>query len=194
MTVRQADRRMDVMKRIRLYIGLVSIFAQLVLVPDVRAEQVYFIESPFGSLAKTRQMLAAADVRVMLPLGYKQRGSEGVFDERAGVLENRTYRKGRFAIEMAIIKAGGGGYEFALTSSNAPDDLDEAHNAFKALARKSKSSKGKGRKKKARRPAAPEPAADEGDLYARPYKKRKTRHVPTPNVRLRVVSNAARTV
>ena len=133
---------MDFMKRIRRYIGLVSIFAQLVLVPDVRAEQVYFIESPFGSLAKTRQMLAAADVRVMLPLGYKQRGSEGVFDERAGVLENRTYRKGRFAIEIAIIKAGGGGYEFALTSSNAPDDLDEAHNAFKALARKSKSRKG----------------------------------------------------
>ena len=49
-------------------------------------------------------------------------------------------------------------------------------------------------KKKARRPAAPEPAADEGDLYARPYKKRKKRHVPTPNVRLRVVSNAAMTV
>ena len=39
-----------------------------------------------------------------------------------------------------------------------------------------------------------EPAADEGDLYARPYKKRKKRHVPTPNVRLRVVSNAAGTV
>ena len=50
------------------------------------------------------------------------------------------------------------------------------------------------RKKKARRPAAPEPAADEGDLYARPYKKRKKRHVPTPKVRLRVVSNAAGTV
>ena len=58
------------------------------------------------------------------------------------MLENRTYRKGRFAIEIAIIKAGGGGYEFALTSSHAPDDLDEAHNAFKALARKSKSRKG----------------------------------------------------
>ena len=48
-------------------------------------------------------------------------------------------------------------------------------------------------KKKSRR-APPEPVADEGDLYARPYKKRKKRHVPTPNVRLRVVSNAAGTV
>ena len=48
-------------------------------------------------------------------------------------------------------------------------------------------------KKKSRR-APPEPVADEGDLYARPYKKRKKRHVPTPNVRLRVVSNATGTV
>ena len=42
-------------------------------------------------------------------------------------------------------------------------------------------------------PAAPEPAAEE-EGYWRPYKKRKKRHVPTPNVRLRVVSNATGTV
>ena len=67
---------------------------------------------------------------------------------------------------------------------------DNAIRAARALLKELR----KSRKKKARRPAAPEPAADEGDLYARPYKKRKKRHVPTPNVRLRVVSNAAGTV
>ena len=126
----------------RLSLCCLVVLTHLMLVSESRAEEVHFIESPFGSLAKTRQVLAAADVRVMLPLGYKKRAGEGVFDQRAGVMEKRNYRRGRLSIEIAIIKAVGGGYEFALTSANSPGALDNAHTALKELVRKGKSHKG----------------------------------------------------
>ena len=104
------------------------------------AAEVHFVESPSGSLGKTRQLLDAVDLRIMLPLGYAHWGGQGELDGRAGVVENRVYLKGDNGIEIAIAAGVGGGYDFVIIG-NAEGDLAKIHNRLKALAVQGKSRK-----------------------------------------------------
>jgi len=101
------------------------------------ADEVVFVPSPSGSLSKTRALLDAADLRVMLPMGYVQLpdlAGEGSLASRRGVVENRVYlrRVGGEArrMEIAIIPGLGGGYEFALYGGQ---DAEELNWRFEAL-------------------------------------------------------------
>ena len=123
-----------------LYIREILAATVLLLATAGGAAEVHFIESPFGSLGKTRQLLDAADLRIMLPLGYARWGGQGELDGRAGVVENRVYIKEDYGIEIAIAAGVGGGYDFVLTG-NAEGDLAEIHERLKALAKKGKSRK-----------------------------------------------------
>ena len=108
------------------------------------SQEVYFVPSPSGSLAKTRQLLDAADLRVLLSLGYARagnRGEQGELNGRAGVVESFLYAKGEHVVEMAIAAGVGGGYEFVLTGSGGNPDLEAVHERFKALVQKSKTRK-----------------------------------------------------
>ena len=92
-------------------------FLGLAFVSVEAAERVEFVESPFRSLSKTRQLLDAADLRILLPLGYAQQpGLRGRMSDRPGVVEHRSYvgEEGVVAVEIAIVAGVAGGYEFAL--------------------------------------------------------------------------------
>ena len=58
-------------------------------------ETVFFAESPHASLGRTRQLLDAADLRVLMPLGYTYTAERGALDGRMGVVENRVYVRDR---------------------------------------------------------------------------------------------------
>ena len=124
-----------------IYIGkLLVLVAAVFLSTAGWAQQVHFVESPVGSLSKTRQMLDAADLRVLLPLGYARWGSEGALGARVGVVENRVYKKADNLVEVAIATGVAGGYEFVLAGA-ANADLKAIHDGFKNLAKQGKSSK-----------------------------------------------------
>lgn len=101
----------------RLFVALL-LFCSVSFAQD----EVLFAESPHRSIGRTRQMLDAADLRVLLPLGYVHTAERGALDGRMGVVENRLYRRsetgpgGRvdYAVELAIVHGVGGGYELAL--------------------------------------------------------------------------------
>ena len=101
-------------------------------------QQVHFVESPVGSLTKTRQLLDAADLRILLPLGYRMVGDYGELGSRAGVVENRVYSNGEDAVEIGIVSGVGGGYEFAITGQTSVD-LNRIHTKLESLAKKRKS-------------------------------------------------------
>ena len=67
MTVENSSSMMEDMKL--LYIREILAATVLLLATAGGAAEVHFIESPFGSLGKTLQLLDAADLRIMLPLG-----------------------------------------------------------------------------------------------------------------------------
>ncbi len=133
---------MEVMKPIHIYKLLVCVVVVLLAIPAAGwSQEVHFVESPTGSLAKTRQLLDAADLRVLLPMGYRLAGDYGELGDRAGVVENRVYSNGERVVEIGIASGVGGGYDFILVGDTGAD-LRKIHSEFKTLAKKSKSRKG----------------------------------------------------
>lgn len=107
-------------------------------------EDAFFIESPYGSLGRTRQLLDAADLRVLLPLGYTYSSENGELDGRMGVVENRVYRRTiddeEHSVEIAVAGGIGGGYDFVLSGRRDSSgvflpnpDLDDVRRRFEAL-------------------------------------------------------------
>ena len=83
--------------------------------------EVAIVESPHTSLSKTRKLLDAIDLRVMLNLDFQHAvdlGERGELRHRHGVIESRLYardQRGRVTwVEVAIIAGVGEGYELAL--------------------------------------------------------------------------------
>ena len=119
------------------------IFAALAAVSASAREEIKFIESPHRSLTKTRALLAAVDLRVMLPLGYQLRPAlaiSGALATRQGVVENRVYTRqaegGEIQIEVAIVSGLTGGYEFALYGDE--ENIGEVKRGLETLVRKSR--------------------------------------------------------
>ena len=79
-----------------------------------------YIAPPFRSLAKTRQLLDSADLRVMLANGYEfRRNIKSRLAARPGVIVSRVYARERSGgkqeqIEVALAPDGAGGYGFTL--------------------------------------------------------------------------------
>lgn len=90
-------------------------------------ENAFFYPSPHASLARTRQVLDAADVRVMLPLGLTaQTEAPSGLRGRRGVVESRVYGAESGLVELAILQGAGGGYDYAvLTPPERPSPLLE---------------------------------------------------------------------
>ena len=88
------------------------------------ADEVLFVKSPHASLSKTRQLLDAVDLRIMLPRGYVVGGGgadEATLGRRSGAVEVRSYSKQteegidpRDRVEVAIVPGLQQGYQFAL--------------------------------------------------------------------------------
>ena len=120
-------------------------------------DEVLFADSPHRSVSRTRQALNAADLRVLLPLGYVHTAERGALDGRMGVVENRLYRRSvdgvmgteQYVVELAIVNGVSGGYEFALkghrdrgkTRTSNPD-LSGIHREFLSLLRQNKPQRG----------------------------------------------------
>ena len=120
-------------------------------------DEVLFADSPHRSVSRTRQVLDAADLRVLLPLGYVHTSERGALDGRMGVVENRLYQKSiasvigseQYVVELAIINGVSGGYEFAIKGHlergerrlNNPD-LSGIHREFLSLLRQNKPKRG----------------------------------------------------
>ena len=124
-----------------LVLGL--IFAALAAASASAREEIKFIESPHRSLTKTRNLFAAADLRIMLPLGYQLRpalAKIGALATRQGVVENRVYTRqadgGEIQIEIAVISGLTGGYEFALYGDE--EQTEEVRRELESLVRKSR--------------------------------------------------------
>ena len=124
-----------------LVVGLLPTLLLLVFASASWPRDVEFVESPSGSLGKTRQLLDAVDVRIMLPLGYDRWYDEGVLDTRDGIVESRVWRQGEIEIEIAITEGIGDGYEFLLTG-DAEAPLAEVYDRLEMLARKTKNRRG----------------------------------------------------
>ncbi len=116
-------------------------------------DEVLFADSPHRSIVRTRQVLDAADLRVLLPLGYVHTSEPGALDGRKGVVENRLYRRSvsgiggteQYVVELAIINGVSGGYEFALKghrvrgkSRLSNPELSSMHRSFLSLLKQSK--------------------------------------------------------
>ncbi len=98
--------------------------------------EVVFVDSPFASLSKTRQILDAADLRVLLPLSYVLSEKTGQLDGRLTLIENRVYSKAGAQVELAIASAVGGGYEFVLSAEGADNsDLAQIAHELTQLAK-----------------------------------------------------------
>jgi len=116
--------------------------AGFLAVPTGAREEVKFIASPSRSLVKTRALLAAADLRVMLPLGYALHSgleSSGALAARQGVVESRLYvrRVGGVErwVEVAIVSGAAGGYEFAVYGG---EDVAEISRGLENLVKKAR--------------------------------------------------------
>ena len=105
--------------------------ALLCVSPPVGAE-VVVVPSPHTSLKKTRQLLDALDVRVMLSLNFQHATDweRGELRHRHGVIESRLYLRsdgGGFSwMEIAIFEGVSAGYDLALyrPDDEGPDDGD----------------------------------------------------------------------
>ena len=120
-------------------------------------DKVLFADSPHQSLGRTRQALDAADLRILLPLGYVHVSERGALDGRKGVVENRFYRRSvggamsteQYVVELAIVNGVSGGYEFALKGHRdrgktrlSNPDLSDIHRSFVSLLRQNKPKRG----------------------------------------------------
>ncbi|MCC7262433.1 MAG: type II secretion system protein GspD [Candidatus Latescibacteria bacterium] len=103
-------------------------------------ESVGTVVSPSRSLTKTRALLDAADLRVLLPLGYAvQPEAPGLLAGRPGVLEARVYTRQQGVLELAIATGAAGGYDFILYGGRDPAGLEEVRPRFVALVQGSRS-------------------------------------------------------
>ena len=121
-----------------------AILLTCVLLPAIAlaADDVLFVKSPHTSLTKTRQLLDAADLRLMLPRGYAVGiAAETTLGRRSRVVEVRSYNKhsdsgiirgDRF--EIAIVPALQEGYEFALYRSRNDRVLYDIKDGLQKLA------------------------------------------------------------
>ena len=120
-------------------------------------DEVLFADSPHRSVSRTRQVLDAADMRVLLPLGYVYTSERGALDGRKGVIENRLYQRSvagvmgteQYVVELAIIDGVSGGYEFAIKGHRdrgetrlGNPDLSSIHREFLSLLRSNKPKRG----------------------------------------------------
>lgn len=98
------------------------------------------VASPFRSLSKTRALLDAADLRVLLPLGYAaQPETQGRLAGRPGVQEVRVYARPQGILEIAIAAGAAGGYDFILYGGRDPAGLEEVRARFVPLVQSSRS-------------------------------------------------------
>ncbi len=116
-------------------------------------EDAFFLESPYSSLGRTRQLLDAADLRVLLPLDYTYSSDSGELDGRMGVVENRVYRRANgdetYSVEIAVTGGVGGGYDFALSGRRdssgvffSNPELADVRRRFEALLKQNNASRG----------------------------------------------------
>ncbi|MBI2503246.1 MAG: hypothetical protein HYW07_08430 [Candidatus Latescibacteria bacterium] len=104
-------------------------------------EPVRVVASPFRSLSKTRALLDAADLRVLLPLGYiAGSGVQSYLAGRPGVLEARVYARQQGILEVAIAAEPAGGYGFVLYGGRDLAGLEEVRPRLEALAHGSRGS------------------------------------------------------
>jgi hypothetical protein len=102
-------------------------------------ESVGTVASPFRSLSKTRALLDAADLRVLLPLGYAaQPEAQGALVGRPGVLELRLYARQQGVIEIAIAARAAGGYDFVIYGGRDPAGFAEVQTRFGYLVQNSR--------------------------------------------------------
>ncbi len=117
--------------------------------PSSGKSRVVFVASPHSSLTKTRKLLDAIDVRIMLPLGYDRAPdrNRSKLGDRGGVVDSRVFvhQGGEFAadsdwMEIAIIEGVEGGYDFALFAPqvDGPSDavFDEVVDDVDRISRK----------------------------------------------------------
>ncbi|MSR82399.1 MAG: type II secretion system protein GspD [Candidatus Latescibacteria bacterium] len=99
------------------------------------------VASPFRSLNKTRALLDAADLRVLLPLGYAaQAETQSYLAGRPGVQELRVYARPQGILEIAIAAGVAGGYDFVLYGRRDPAGLEEVWARFVPLIQSSRGS------------------------------------------------------
>jgi Flp pilus assembly secretin CpaC len=106
------------------------------------ADDVLFVKSPHTSLSKTRKLLDAADLRLMLPRGYViETETETTLGKRGSVVEVRSYNKQtqrgvarRDRLEIAIVPGLQQGYEFALYRSPNDRVLYDIKDGLKKIA------------------------------------------------------------
>ncbi len=104
-------------------------------------ELVQTVASPFRSLTKTRALLDAADLRVLLPLGYAlQAEAPSQLAGRSGVLEARVYARQQGLLEVAIAAGPAGGYDFILYGGRDPAGLEEVRGRLLPLVHASQGS------------------------------------------------------
>ena len=101
---------------------------------------IVFVESTLPSLSRARQVLNAADLRVLLPLGYSASDEQGQLAGHLTLVENRVYIRDEAVLELAIATAVGGGYEFALLAQGtASADLPLVQDGLEKLLKNSNS-------------------------------------------------------
>ena len=110
-------------------------------------EKVWFVSSPYRSLERTRKLLDAADLRVLLALGYEhQEGQIGSqLASRKGVLESRVYTRmdspegGAPQLEIAIVESPVSGFDLAVYADVAASrsDVTAVRKGLEVLARTS---------------------------------------------------------
>ena len=116
------------------------------------ADDVLFVKSPHTSLSKTRQLLDAADLRLMLPRGYVAGSADQTtLGRRSSVVEVRSYHKqtergssrrdrSENRLEIAIVQGLQQGYEFALYRSPNDRVLYDVRDGLKKIADRAQSS------------------------------------------------------
>ncbi|MEW6749984.1 MAG: hypothetical protein AB1505_03290 [Candidatus Latescibacterota bacterium] len=129
--------------------------ALLVAAPLAASQEVLFVESPLTDVDQMIPVLEAADVRVMLPLGYSLVGTSGALSARAGVLEVRVYTRpepggGGRTIEVGVATGPSGKLDIVLAGeADRPNpDLPTVQEGMRQLTGRAR----------ATRPGEPEPA------------------------------------
>lgn len=110
------------------------------IAPARAQEPVEVVASPFRSLSKTRALLDAADLRVLLPLGYAARPEiSSYLAGRPGVQEVRLYARQQGVLEIAIAAGTAGGYDFVFYGGQDLAGLGEVRARFIPLVHGSRS-------------------------------------------------------
>jgi len=124
---------------------ILFIFGLLSALPASGEDRIVFVEPPLEGLDQAQQVLDAADLRVMLPLGFALNPDlEGasVLVERTGVIESRIYldADGKL-VEIALV-VGLEGFELALYSNDG-EVIKQVQTRLTKLVRRSQAQLGK---------------------------------------------------